>query len=60
MSKLNTISILDNEFHIIMYPVREDKLLSPSGVNVPRLFGKLFWRVGSVAHKSLIIVRIVV
>ena len=38
----------------------KDKLLSLSGVNAPELFGNLFWRVGSVAHRSLITVRIVV
>jgi hypothetical protein len=38
----------------------EDKLFSPSGVNIPGLPGDGLWRVGSVAIRSLIAVRIVV
>ena len=38
----------------------EDKLLSPLGVNARGLLGNWSWWVGSVARKSLIIVRIVV
>ena len=38
----------------------EDKLFSLSGVNIPGLPGDGLWRVGSVAIRSLIAVRIVV
>jgi hypothetical protein len=42
-------------------PLRhEDKLLSLSGVNTSGLLGNWFWRVGLVARRSLITVRIVV
>ncbi len=38
----------------------DDKLLRPLGVNAPGLLGNWFWRVGLIARKSLIAVKIVV
>jgi hypothetical protein len=43
-----------------MPPGHEDKLLSLSGVNVHVLPDNWFWRVRSVACRSLIAVKIVV
>ena len=39
---------------LVWPPMHEDKLLSLSGVKAPGLLSNWFWRVGSVAHKSLI------
>ena len=40
-------------------PKHEDKLPSLSGVNAFGISENWFWRVGSIAHRSLIVVRIV-